>query len=493
MEKLLIQIIAVLLLFSVYGFSATIPADPSNYKTQLGLLQPGDRLELAGGNYPDGLQITGINGTPTDWIIITGPSSGTPATFLGDPGQARNTVEITDSSYVGIEYLTIDGQNISGVFGISAKGGSANTTHHIRIKNCILVRHSAGGTSQQTVGISTKCPTYAWTIQSNIISDAGTGMYLGNSDGSDPFIGGQIIGNLIEDPLGYCMQIKHQSVRPVGIGLPVTDQKTIIRDNVFIKSDRASPDGDRPNLLLGHFPVSGDGVNDFYEVYGNFFYHNPRENLMQAEGRVIIHDNIFVDTVGTALMIQNHNDVVKIAYVYHNTIYSANQGIRFGSAATIDDAVAGNAVFADQPISGSISNSWDNITDTTANAVSYVTNPTVTLGAMDFYPLPGMLSGAPIDMSPFTSHTDFDIDFNGTLKGSFTFRGAYAGEGENPGWTLDNELKTKLSNDDTAKKNGGHSSGGCVPCRGQVPPLHGLLLCLFAAGALLHIRVYREG
>ena len=437
---------ALVMFCTVYMFGENIPADPSNYKTKLGELTPGDRLELAAGDYPDGLSIANIHGNPAEWIIITGPLSGTPAAFLGDPGKNRNTIEITDSSYLAIENLTIDGQDIPAVFGISAKGGSGNTTHHIRIENCTLVRHSGGGSSQQTAGISTKCPTYAWIIRNNIIRDAGTGMYLGNSDGNEPFIGGMISGNLVEDTLGYCIQIKHQNVRPSGIGLPDVPQKTVIRDNVFIKTDRPSPDGNRPNLLLGHFPVSGDGADDVYEVFGNFFFHNPRESLMQAEGRLIIHDNIFVDTAYTALLVQNHNDVVKTAYVYHNTVYSAAQGIRFGSTATVDHAVVGNAVFADTPISGSISNAAANVTDSAAHASGFMTNPNTVLGSMDFYPITGMLSGTSVDMSPFTGHTCYDRDFNGTVKDTFIFRGAYAGEDSNSGWALTNERKSGLIN-----------------------------------------------
>ena len=60
---------------------------------------------------------------------------------------------------------------------------------------------------------------------------------------------------------------------------------------------------------------------------------------------------------------------------------------------------------------------------------------------MDFYPLAGMASGTPLDMSQFQADTDYARDFNGASKGTFKFRGAYAGDGTNPGWMLDAELK----------------------------------------------------
>ena len=77
--------------------------------------------------------------------------------------------------------------------------------------------------------------------------------------------------------------------------MPTEPTSTIIRNNVFIKNDWRSPDGDRPNLLVGGFPRSGTGSQNRYEIYGNFFLHNHREALFQGSGRISLHDNIFVD------------------------------------------------------------------------------------------------------------------------------------------------------------------------------------------------------
>ncbi len=86
--------------------------------------------------------------------------------------------------------------------------------------------------------------------------------------------------------------------------MPTGPQRTIIRQNVFIKNDAPSPDGDRPNLLVDGFPDAGEGSQDLYEIYGNLFLHNPRESLLQASGRVSIHDNLFVDVTGTAILLR---------------------------------------------------------------------------------------------------------------------------------------------------------------------------------------------
>lgn len=380
---------AVVTLVAGHALAADIPADPSNYKTLVGTLKPGDTLHLAAGNYPL-LSISNLNGSANAWITITGPTSGSPAIIDADPGGCCNTVEITNSSFVALENVTIDGHDIDGEFGVSAKGTS-NKVHDIRIEGCDIMHHHG---SQQHDGISTKTPTWGWVIRGNHISDAGTGLYLGNSDGTDPFVGGIIEDNLVENPIGYCMEIKWQKPRPTVAGMPTTPTTTIIRNNVFIKNDDPSPDGDRPNILVGGFPATGAGSQDRYEIYGNFFYHNPRESLLQASGRVTIHDNVFVDAPNTqAIALQDQDLPLELAWVYNNTIYGTPKGIVFGSSAKQGDAVVGNLIFAATPISGSVVNQSNNVGDTVANASKYVAAPSTTLGSMDFIRSPGSARG----------------------------------------------------------------------------------------------------
>jgi hypothetical protein len=70
-----------------------------------------------------------------------------------------------------------------------------------------------------------------------------------------------------------------------------------------------------------------------------------------------------------------------------------------------------------------------------------VNQPSFVLGSMDFFPRPGRVTGPSLDLSKFTTETDYDRDFNGTPKSPFLFRGAYSGEGTNPGWVLRAEKK----------------------------------------------------
>jgi hypothetical protein len=435
--------VVVLALLSARGAVASeVAVTPSTFRAALTALRPGDTLRLASGTYPH-FTIANLNGSPSAWITITGPTSGDPAIVQADPSLCCNTIEIENSSYVAIQRLTIDGMNLDGVFGLSAKGDTANLVHDIRIEYSSFIHHHG---SQQHDAISTKTPTWGWIIRGNTIRDAGTGIYLGNSDGSDPFVGGVIEDNLIVNPIGYCLQIKYQLARPSVPGMPTSPTSTLIRNNVFIKNDDPSPDGDRPNLLVGGFPDTGPGSMDRYEIYGNFFYHNPRESLFQASGRVTIHDNIFVDAPATrAILLQDHDLPLKVALVYNNTIYSAASGIVFGNTASEGDEVIGNVVFAGTPIRGTIANARDNVEGPIASAPTYLTQPSATLGMIDLYPRSGECAGAPLDMTAFTADTDYGVDFNGTSKGAFTYRGAYAGDGANPGWVLAADVKTEIA------------------------------------------------
>jgi MYXO-CTERM domain-containing protein len=423
----IVAVSCLVLSFAGAAHAGDVSADPSTFQAALGTLKPGDTLHLAAGTYPH-LTVSDRNGTAASPIVVEGAAGG--ATVIeGDA--SHNTVEIVRSSYLVVRGLTVDSKGIDGVFGVSAKDGATNVVHHVTIEKCHFVGQNA---NQQTVAISTKTPTWGWILRANVIDGAGTGLYLGNSDGSYPFVAGVIEGNVIRNTIGYNGQIKFQTAWPTGLGLPTGPNRTVVRNNVFIKNDQPSPDGDRPNLLIGGGPTAGPGSTDLYEIYGNFFFHNPREALLQVAGRVTIHDNVFVDASSPAIVAQNHDVPLAMARIYHNTIYTKNGGIHFGSAATESSLVMGNLVFAATPVDGTIGTTRDNLVDAFANAASYVASPSFTLGAMDFYPRAGKATGTAIDVSAAAADTDYDKDFNGTSKGAFLYRGAYAGEGKNPGW-----------------------------------------------------------
>lgn len=434
--------IAILLLCgSAVAAAANIEATPANYRDLVRRLKPGDTLRLAPGTYT-GLDVVGLNGTPDDWIRITGPSDNKPAVILGKAD--RNTVEILNSSYVALEYLRIDSRGIPGAFGVSAKGLESNRTHHIRIAHSVFVGQNGG---QQTVAISTKTPTWGWVVRENLIIGAGTGMYFGSSDGTQPFVDGLIENNIVRDTIGYNIEVKHQNSIPAVDGMPLGATSTIIRNNVFIKNDQPSPDGNRPNVLVGGAPAAGAGSLSGFEIYGNLFLRNHQEALLQATGRVSVHDNLFVDGPINypAVVFRTQNGFpVKVVNFYNNTIFTNGKGVYFGQRALSGDAVSGNLIFSVVPISGWTINEGDNITDLPGYASKHVTLPSFDVATMDFTPLPGKCRGTPIDLKLMRHDTDYALDFDGLPKAAadgVVFRGAYAGARKNEGWILSDGRK----------------------------------------------------
>lgn len=413
-----------------------IDVDPSTIGAALQTLMPGDHVRLAPGQYAH-FTIANALGTESMPIVLSGPEDGS-AVVRADTGPCCNTIQINGNvTHFVLRNLTIDGLDVDGAFGIDARGANV---HHVTIENCTFINHD---TSQQNVAISTKTPTAGWIIRGNRILGAGTGMYLGNSDGRSPFVEGLIENNLFYDTIGYNFQIKWQLPHDPVPGASGVASGTIIRQNVFIKTDRPSSDGDRPNLLVGGFPESGANSEDVYRIYGNVFFHNPREALIQASGRVSIHDNLFVDTPRNAIRLTNHDLPLRRAWVYHNTFYVSGTAVSFGTAAPEGSAVVGNLIFAGTAVSGTVTDMRDNIVDTLANASMYVTMPGTTLGSIDFFPRNSSAAGSPVDLSAFTSDLDHEIDFNCQSKGDRTFRGAYAGSGVNPGWMIAMENKPR--------------------------------------------------
>ena len=205
------------------GQGRILRADPSNYQELLRALRAGDTLVLTAGRYPR-LTIANLNGEPGRRITVTGPAEGPRAVIAGQKGYT--TVEIVDSSYIVVSNVTIDSLGMGGD-GIKARRAAHQAMHHIVLDGNLII---GAGTFQQTDGISTKTPTWNWVIRRKTTVGAGTGIYLGDSDGSSPFVAGIIENNLVLDPLGYCMEIKHQLGRPDLLGMPQGPQSTIIRN-----------------------------------------------------------------------------------------------------------------------------------------------------------------------------------------------------------------------------------------------------------------------
>lgn len=413
-----------------------INAGPNDYLTKVRALRPGDTLVLAPGTYDDpndvpGLPLFDLNGTPSQPITITGPEGGARPVLLGR--STHNTIRFGNASHVIVRNLDVDGRDLGG-FGVGVQG----LAHHITIEG---LRIRGVGGDQQIVGISTTgSPTWNWVIRRNVIEGAGTGMYLGSSTGGSPFVAGIIENNLIVDTIGYNVQVKHQTPwSNVPAGMPTGRTTTIIRNNVFVKrSNFVSSDGPRPNLLVGDQPSSGPGSENGFEIYGNFFYQNPTEALFQGEGNIAFYGNVMVNDGGSAVNIQPHNGIVRNVRVFGNTIVASGSGIRVSGGAGYTQHVIGNAVFAATPISGGTQAA--NATGSYASASTFLNNPTGALGQLDLFPKAGALRGAAPDTSLIMGFAAWNQDFNGSPR-DWTFRGAYSGEGTNPGWLPKLEVK----------------------------------------------------
>ncbi len=423
-------VLCVSLVFSGYVQADIFEGTPDNYRELLKGLRPGDTLLLVPGEYRQGLPVHNLNGEKERPIVISGQKGGTHPVFLARPG--HNTVSIVDAGFVTIRNLELNGQGLP-VDGVKAEG-HAEWAHHITLENLIIRGHD---NNQQTVGISTKCPAWGWVIRSNIISGAGTGMYLGNSDGSDPFVDGLIEYNFIANTTGYNLQIKHQRVRSDTSGIPTGKSTTIIRHNVFIKEEGgAKGPMARPNVLVGHWPLEGAGSEDMYLIHSNFFYQNPGEALFQGEGNVALYNNLMVNTHGDAVNIRPHNDIPRAMSVFYNTVVATGSGIKVQTRADKQaglQRVAGNAIFAGIPLAGGIQEA--NVVDGFEAASRYLAHPFAPLGELDLYPKSGKMQGEPMPASVFNAFPEWNRDFNGRLRKG-NLRGAYGGEGANPGWRL---------------------------------------------------------
>ncbi|MGD0898444.1 MAG: hypothetical protein ABR915_11450 [Thermoguttaceae bacterium] len=388
-----------------------LTATPANLRQQVAALQPGDTLLLQPGKYPGGIWLKGLHGRPDAPITIRG--QGPQTVLLGREG--TNTVDLSDCQWLVLRDLTFDGQGKE-VDAIKAGKETARGCHHITIENNTIVNH---GANQQIVGISTKSPCSDWIIRGNTIVGAGTGIYLGNSDGNQPFVRGIIEYNLIRDPIGYCMQIKHQNPRPNIEALPREPSTTIIRYNVFIKGDRPSPDGNRPNLLVDGFPDSGPGSQDRCQVYGNVFFHNPRESLFQATGRVSIHDNVFADVPGTAVAVVPHaGKTPRQVFIYHNTFVGIGRAVAVSGMPREGLAVVANL----SVVEGKPSQSWlaGNVRLTMAEAEKIIISPVPQLGKLDAQPRRPIPATVPVEICVLLQQdVAWDRDFWGNVRDRF--------------------------------------------------------------------------
>jgi len=159
-----------------------------------------------------------------------------------------------------------------------------------------------------------------------------------------------------------------------------------------------------------------------------------------------LYGNVFVNASGSAVNIQPHNEAPRAISVFNNTVVASGSGVSVtGVKVNYDQRVVGNALFAARPmnLAGNVQQR-DNITDSYAQSSNYFVDPVGNLGALDLYPVAGKLKGDIIEMTAFQAFTAWNLDFNGQSRDG-TFRGAYSGEVNNPGWLLALNMKPDLA------------------------------------------------
>ncbi len=423
-----------MLLCAASATARTVNATPEDYRSLLRQLRPGDVLSLAPGDYRDGLPLHRLAGSAQAPIVISGPEGDTPAVFHAAPG--RNTVSLIDAAFIVLRALRLEGHGLP-VDAVKAEGHS-RYAHHITLEKLLIRGH---GNNQQTVGISSKCPAWGWTIRGNTLLGPGTGIYLGNSDGSAPFVAGVIEHNLVLDPIGYALQVKHQAPRPGLEGMPAGPSVTVIRHNVFAKPAAGDRQRARPNVLLGHFPLHGPGSDDRYAVYGNLFYENRHEALFQGEGNVALYANLFVNRHGDAIHIQPHNDIPRDIVIARNTVVAAGVGLRIlerDGASAQPPRLQRNVLFAGTPLSGAPLSG--NVAGALSEASRWLRAPFAEPGTLDLRATRGWPTLAAPDAGPLAAMPDAGIDFDGRLWRPESV-GAYGDAGAPLKWWPDLRIK----------------------------------------------------
>ena len=191
-----------------------LAGDPSNYRELLRTLQAGDTLNLAPGVYAR-LPIVALNGGPDSWITITGPVSGEPAVIVGSAGS--DTVDIVNSSYVSIENLRIDSRGIPGLLESAPRdaNGTSRTIYGYKATPWSVrmagsrptgyrPNHRPGDGSSATTGSWAPEPVSTWATPmaaSRLWTDL-------------------IENNLVQDTIGYNLEIKRQNSLPDAPGMP---------------------------------------------------------------------------------------------------------------------------------------------------------------------------------------------------------------------------------------------------------------------------------
>ena len=392
-----------------------LSADPDSCRVLLKTLQPGDTLILAPGTYPQGLDLTDLAGSEAGWITISGPDQGA---ALIQAARGRNTIELAHTHHLRLTHLSCDGQHRADANGINASGGDGTWVHDLEIRDCILVNYDG---SQQTTAISLRCAAWRCAVQGCQVSQAGTGIYIGDVPALSAYAGIRITGTAVDQVQGFALCLHGQGPWPTGIA-PCLEPNLIAR-NRFAKDDRASLDGDRPTVLAE--ATGPEGVPALpIELYGNRIGGNAREALVQLAGSVSFHDNVLARTAAGAVAAIVLAPAPGSCRIYDNTVASPGTALHRAATAGPGEAEAlGNLLIAERGLDGD----W---TLMQANQLvpwlqrAQVLQADAQSGAPSGHPRAGTVHGEALDLARFASDEAWDADADGVPRGDNTSRGA---------------------------------------------------------------------
>src|SRR5690606_5984945 len=151
------------------------------------------------------------------------------------------------------------------------------------------------------------------------------------------------------------------------------------------------------------------------------------EALLQASGRVSIHDNVFVDGDDSvsAIVLRNHDLPLRRGWVYGNTIYTSGRAITVGTGDQ-GTALVGNVIYAGTPMRGTFDVDRDNVIGGFAAGADAFESASLEVAAMDFHPAAALM-GSAIDLSDFATDVGVGRDFECRPREAPAWRGAYEG------------------------------------------------------------------
>jgi len=121
-------------------------------------------------------------------------------------------------------------------------------------------------------------------------------------------------------------------------------------------STRIAPDG-IVVLDAGELPGAPDRTAQQLNTFTPENHRSLEEDrFVQAEGRVAMYNNVFINPYGDAVHIQPHNDIPREMDIFYNTVLARDAGIVVRQKPSSDEhysqRVEGNLIAAGRPIQG---------------------------------------------------------------------------------------------------------------------------------------------